>query len=52
MADAPITTDSYPEEYSREPVYGRPPNASMVKQCERVFKNGMTTAEAIRESPQ
>ena len=45
MATA-ITSDSYPREYDRPPVYGRPPGASMVRLVERVL-DGKTQTEAM-----
>lgn len=44
MAD--LTADSHPNEYSRPPVYGRPPGG-MPELLERVLA-GQTQAEAIK----
>jgi hypothetical protein len=41
-----LTVESNPEEYSRPPVFGRPPGASMVKLVERVM-NGETQTQAM-----
>jgi hypothetical protein len=46
-----LTVESYPEEYARPPVYGRPPGASMVKLVERVTVEGKTQTEAMTPVP-
>lgn len=45
-----ITADSYPEEYSRPPVYLRP-YGGIVRMLEKVFKDGKTFTEATPPTP-